>query len=209
MNYGQKEDVSGAEESSYLGAGDKKGGGNLEGCTPRDARACRCPFTFAMSPEQGDANGTSVSPENRPSEVKGNNKRPGRSESRRAAANVRERKRVLDYNRAFNALRAALRHQAGGKRLSKIATLRRAIRHIADLSRALCAEHRQSTPGHNPHGDGPPEGGQYFSGPSSQRCYDDNHDYEARCSSCADGCSMKCASGVQSRHTFLWECRYF
>uniref|UniRef100_A0A803SKQ4 BHLH domain-containing protein n=1 Tax=Anolis carolinensis TaxID=28377 RepID=A0A803SKQ4_ANOCA len=75
--------------------------------------------------------------ESRPSEAKANGKRPGRSESRRAAANVRERKRVLDYNRAFNALRAALRHQAGGKRLSKIATLRRAIGRIADLSRAL------------------------------------------------------------------------
>lgn len=34
---------------------------------------------------------------------------------------------ILDYNEAFNALRRALRHDLGGKRLSKIATLRRAI----------------------------------------------------------------------------------
>ncbi|XP_012581551.1 PREDICTED: class A basic helix-loop-helix protein 9 [Condylura cristata] len=49
--------------------------------------------------------------------------RPVRSKARRIAANVRERKRILDYNEAFNALRRALRHDLGGKRLSKIATL--------------------------------------------------------------------------------------
>lgn len=46
--------------------------------------------------------------------------RPVRSKARRMAANVRERKRILDYNEAFNALRRALRHDLGGKRLSKI-----------------------------------------------------------------------------------------
>ncbi|KAK2110444.1 Class A basic helix-loop-helix protein 9 [Saguinus oedipus] len=65
--------------------------------------------------------------------------RPVRSKARRMAANVRERKRILDYNEAFNALRRALQHDLGGKRLSKIATLRRAIHRIAALSFALRA----------------------------------------------------------------------
>ncbi|KAM4843274.1 class A basic helix-loop-helix protein 9 [Thomomys bottae] len=65
--------------------------------------------------------------------------RPLRSKARRMAANVRERKRILDYNEAFNALRRALRHDLGGKRLSKIATLRRAIHRIAALSLVLRA----------------------------------------------------------------------
>ncbi|XP_025957202.2 class A basic helix-loop-helix protein 9 [Dromaius novaehollandiae] len=63
--------------------------------------------------------------------------RPARSKARRMAANVRERKRILDYNQAFNALRLALRHDLSGKRLSKIATLRRAISRIAALSLSL------------------------------------------------------------------------
>uniref|UniRef100_A0A8C9DDF0 Class A basic helix-loop-helix protein 9 n=1 Tax=Prolemur simus TaxID=1328070 RepID=A0A8C9DDF0_PROSS len=65
--------------------------------------------------------------------------RPVRSKARRMAANVRERKRILDYNEAFNALRRALRHDLGGKRLSKIATLRRAIHRITALSLVLRA----------------------------------------------------------------------
>ncbi|XP_032119365.1 class A basic helix-loop-helix protein 9 [Sapajus apella] len=69
----------------------------------------------------------------------GRRARPARSKARRMAANVRERKRILDYNEAFNALRRALRHDLGGKRLSKIATLRRAIHRIAALSLALSA----------------------------------------------------------------------
>lgn len=60
--------------------------------------------------------------------------RPVRSKARRAAANVRERKRILDYNQAFNALRMALNHDLSGKRLSKIATLQRAINRISALS---------------------------------------------------------------------------
>lgn len=63
--------------------------------------------------------------------------RPVRSKARRMAANVRERKRILDYNQAFNALRLALKHDLGGKRLSKIATLRRAINRITALSLSL------------------------------------------------------------------------
>lgn len=72
-------------------------------------------------------------------EVAGGRKRtrPVRSKARRMAANVRERKRILDYNEAFNALRRALRHDLGGKRLSKIATLRRAIHRITALSLVL------------------------------------------------------------------------
>ncbi|XP_041919909.1 class A basic helix-loop-helix protein 9-like [Alosa sapidissima] len=60
--------------------------------------------------------------------------RPVRSKARRVAANVRERKRILDYNQAFNSLRMALNHDLSGKRLSKIATLRRAINRISALS---------------------------------------------------------------------------
>ncbi|NP_001189344.1 class A basic helix-loop-helix protein 9 [Danio rerio] len=60
--------------------------------------------------------------------------RPVRSKARRVAANVRERKRILDYNQAFNALRVALHHDLSGKRLSKIATLQRAINRISALS---------------------------------------------------------------------------
>ncbi|XP_047235588.1 class A basic helix-loop-helix protein 9 [Girardinichthys multiradiatus] len=60
--------------------------------------------------------------------------RPVRSKARRMAANVRERKRIMDYNQAFNALRVALNHDLSGKRLSKIATLQRAINRISSLS---------------------------------------------------------------------------
>ncbi|XP_012687777.1 class A basic helix-loop-helix protein 9 [Clupea harengus] len=60
--------------------------------------------------------------------------RPVRSKARRAAANVRERKRILDYNGAFNALRLVLNHDLSGKRLSKISTLQRAINRISALS---------------------------------------------------------------------------
>ncbi|XP_075296674.1 class A basic helix-loop-helix protein 9 [Opisthocomus hoazin] len=75
----------------------------------------------------GDTEGTKVSKRSR----------PVRSKARRMAANVRERKRILDYNQAFNALRLALKHDLGGKRLSKIATLRRAINRITALSLSL------------------------------------------------------------------------
>ncbi|XP_051962549.1 class A basic helix-loop-helix protein 9-like [Xyrauchen texanus] len=63
--------------------------------------------------------------------------RPVRSKARRATANIRERKRILDYNQAFNALRTVLKHDISGKRLSKISTLRRAIHHISALSSYL------------------------------------------------------------------------
>ncbi|XP_043911373.1 class A basic helix-loop-helix protein 9 [Protopterus annectens] len=63
--------------------------------------------------------------------------RPVRSKARRMAANVRERKRILDYNQAFNSLRLVLKHDLSGKRLSKIATLRRAINRISTLSMLL------------------------------------------------------------------------
>ncbi|KAI4881170.1 hypothetical protein NFI96_000821, partial [Prochilodus magdalenae] len=66
--------------------------------------------------------------------------RAPRSKARRVAANVRERKRILDYNQAFNALRTVLKHDLSGKRLSKIATLRRAIHHISALSTLLGAD---------------------------------------------------------------------
>lgn len=70
-------------------------------------------------------------------------KRPARSKARRVAANVRERKRILDYNQAFNALRVVLNHDLSGKRLSKIATLRRAIHRISALSTLLCSNSQE------------------------------------------------------------------
>ncbi|KAM6049026.1 class A basic helix-loop-helix protein 9 [Chlamydotis macqueenii] len=85
---------------------------------PRAREAVTCP---------GDSEGMKVRKRSR----------PVRSKARRMAANVRERKRILDYNQAFNALRLALKHDLGGKRLSKIATLRRAINRIAALSLSL------------------------------------------------------------------------
>ncbi|XP_027006668.2 class A basic helix-loop-helix protein 9-like [Tachysurus fulvidraco] len=72
-------------------------------------------------------------------------KRPARSKARRVAANVRERKRILDYNQAFNALRMVLNHDLSSKRLSKIATLRRAIHRISALS-ALLHSNSQEEP---------------------------------------------------------------
>ncbi|KAM3936391.1 class A basic helix-loop-helix protein 9 [Leptodactylus fuscus] len=69
--------------------------------------------------------------------------RPVRSKARRIAANVRERKRILDYNQAFNALRLALKHDLNGKRLSKIATLKRAINRISTLSMFLHSSSEQ------------------------------------------------------------------
>nr|XP_020659144.1 class A basic helix-loop-helix protein 9 [Pogona vitticeps] len=82
-------------------------------------------------PRQRDAGSFPEEPERR------RKARPVRSKARRMAANVRERKRILDYNQAFNALRLTLKHDLGGKRLSKIATLRRAIHRIASLSCSL------------------------------------------------------------------------
>ncbi|CAO2644261.1 Class A basic helix-loop-helix protein 9 [Lemmus lemmus] len=98
--------------------------------------------------------------------------RPARSKARRMAANVRERKRILDYNEAFNALRRALQHDLGGKRLSKIATLRRAIHRITALSLVLRASPAPRWPcshlechGQAAHGSGAGDSG--FSSPRS------------------------------------------
>lgn len=77
---------------------------------------------------------------NKTSQAAKKRSRPPRSKARRVAANVRERKRILDYNQAFNALRTVLKHDLNGKRLSKIATLRRAIHRISALSLLLGAE---------------------------------------------------------------------
>ncbi|XP_036450241.1 LOW QUALITY PROTEIN: class A basic helix-loop-helix protein 9 [Colossoma macropomum] len=84
------------------------------------------PFPNSESPSSGHS-------EAEEGRVKKRN-RPVRSKARRMAANVRERKRILDYNQAFNALRVALNHDLSGKRLSKIATLQRAINRISALS---------------------------------------------------------------------------
>ncbi|XP_063060648.1 class A basic helix-loop-helix protein 9-like [Engraulis encrasicolus] len=89
------------------------------------------------SPGDGDGSASSSGPnQGVASKAAGGKKRsrPVRSKARRVAANVRERKRILDYNQAFNSLRLALNHDLSGKRLSKIATLRRAINRISALS---------------------------------------------------------------------------
>lgn len=65
-----------------------------------------------------------------------------RSKAHRAAANVRERKRILEYNQAFTALRRTLKYDLKGKRLSKIATLRRAIDRISTLTTILHSNSR-------------------------------------------------------------------
>ncbi|XP_056141498.1 class A basic helix-loop-helix protein 9 [Lampris incognitus] len=81
-----------------------------------------------------DSEGSASSP-SQPEEGQAKKRsRPIRSKARRVAANVRERKRIMDYNQAFNALRVALNHDLSGKRLSKIATLQRAINRISALS---------------------------------------------------------------------------
>ncbi|XP_025892753.1 class A basic helix-loop-helix protein 9 [Nothoprocta perdicaria] len=98
----------------------------------------RRPQLSPPPPPSAPAPGADVAPGAAPGETKARKRsRAVRSKARRMAANVRERKRILDYNEAFNALRLALRHDLGGKRLSKIATLRRAIHRIAALSTSL------------------------------------------------------------------------
>ncbi|XP_042354566.1 class A basic helix-loop-helix protein 9 [Plectropomus leopardus] len=81
-----------------------------------------------------DSESSTSSPSNQDEDQNKKRNRPIRSKARRMAANVRERKRIMDYNQAFNALRVALNHDLSGKRLSKIATLQRAINRISALS---------------------------------------------------------------------------
>ncbi|XP_044106173.1 class A basic helix-loop-helix protein 9 [Neovison vison] len=115
--------------------------------------------------------------------------RPVRSKARRMAANVRERKRILDYNEAFNALRRALRHDLGGKRLSKIATLRRAIHRIAALSLVLRASPAPRWPcGHlECHGQAARAGGSGDAGssPPPPPAPPSAGPFEPRCASCS------------------------
>lgn len=102
----------------------------LEDCPVGQDDDCRNehPKEPSVSPCPGDPEDVKV--------VKRRN-RPVRSKARRVTANIRERKRILDYNQAFNALRTVLKHDLSGKRLSKISTLRRAINHISALSSYL------------------------------------------------------------------------
>ncbi|XP_061817691.1 class A basic helix-loop-helix protein 9 [Nerophis lumbriciformis] len=81
-----------------------------------------------------DSESSTGSPSDPEEDLTKKRNRPVRSKARRMAANVRERKRIMDYNQAFNALRVALNHDLSGKRLSKIATLQRAINRISALS---------------------------------------------------------------------------
>ncbi|KAJ1186062.1 hypothetical protein NDU88_002847 [Pleurodeles waltl] len=99
-----------------------------------DARVGPGPELLRMDSKDSEASPSTSDPEE--AKVK-KRARPVRSKARRVAANVRERKRILDYNQAFNALRMTLKHDLSGKRLSKIATLRRAINRISTLSMFL------------------------------------------------------------------------
>uniref|UniRef100_A0A670KI87 BHLH domain-containing protein n=1 Tax=Podarcis muralis TaxID=64176 RepID=A0A670KI87_PODMU len=112
-------DQEGRAVERQIGAGDKRGRGN--NLLPEN-RGLPVPFCGGTR-TSGQAAGRRL---------------PDSFRARfKVAVNVRERKRILDYNQAFNALRLALRHDLGGKRLSKIATLRRAIHRIATLSTSL------------------------------------------------------------------------
>ncbi|CAL8364294.1 unnamed protein product [Lota lota] len=92
-----------------------------------------CSDGSAKEPFQ-DSEGSASGPEDPGDGPAKKRSRPVRSKARRVAANVRERKRIMDYNQAFNALRVVLNHDLSGKRLSKIATLQRAINRISALS---------------------------------------------------------------------------
>ncbi|KAM9384118.1 class A basic helix-loop-helix protein 9 [Pholidichthys leucotaenia] len=105
-----------SEEELELGG---LGHGDLEGSSKGSFRDSEGSVSTSSDPEEGQAK---------------KRNRPVRSKARRMAANVRERKRIMDYNQAFNALRVALNHDLSGKRLSKIATLQRAINRISALS---------------------------------------------------------------------------
>ena len=116
-----------SEEELELGAHEDDEDDDEEECSDE----CKEPFQdsegSASGPEEGDPLGGDGPRAKKRS-------RPVRSKARRVAANVRERKRIMDYNQAFNALRVVLNHDLSGKRLSKIATLQRAINRISALS---------------------------------------------------------------------------
>lgn len=104
----------------------------------------QCEDEGSPKPSFQDESSTSSPSEAEEGQTKKRN-RPVRSKARRMAANVRERKRIMDYNQAFNALRVALNHDLSGKRLSKIATLQRAINRISALS-VFLSSHPPSKP---------------------------------------------------------------
>ncbi|XP_026790874.3 class A basic helix-loop-helix protein 9-like [Pangasianodon hypophthalmus] len=112
-----------------------------------EQEGCASGLEVSDSPSEDPLNKLSAASESDLTEVSVAKKRrrPARSKARRVAANVRERKRILDYNQAFNALRVVLKHDLNGKRLSKIATLRRAIHRISALS-ALLQSNSQDEP---------------------------------------------------------------
>lgn len=112
-----------------------------------EQEGCASGLEVSDSPSEDPLNKFSTASESDLMEISVTKKRrrPARSKARRVAANVRERKRILDYNQAFNALRVVLNHDLSGKRLSKIATLRRAIHRISELS-ALLHSNSQDEP---------------------------------------------------------------
>ncbi|KAI8507589.1 helix loop helix domain [Branchiostoma belcheri] len=109
---------------------EESGGAGSYGLRPRSQQARRKIRQIAGDRPEGDPdNGKVDHPNNKPRIV--------RSKAKRVAANVRERRRISEYNKAFNQLRVSLNHPLSGKRLSKIATLRRAINRIKALRDSL------------------------------------------------------------------------
>lgn len=102
-----------------------------------EQEGCASGLEISDNPSEDPLNNLSTASGSDLTEVAKKRRRSARSKAHRVAANVRERKRILDYNQAFNALRVVLNHDLSGKRLSKIATLRRAIHRISVLSALL------------------------------------------------------------------------
>ncbi|XP_063237417.1 helix-loop-helix protein delilah-like [Bacillus rossius redtenbacheri] len=78
-------------------------------------------------------------------------KPPPLSKYRRKTANARERDRMREINAAFESLRRAVPHSPAdacpqGEKLTKITTLRLAMRYISALSQALQQEDHAATP---------------------------------------------------------------
>ncbi|XP_066291908.1 neurogenic differentiation factor 1-like [Branchiostoma lanceolatum] len=96
-----------------------------------------------------------------------------RPKAKRVAANVRERRRISEYNKAFNQLRVSLNHPLSGKRLSKIATLRRAINRIKALRDSLDS----APPAVEEDSDGPVSESDASSPAASSLAGDDTHLY--------------------------------
>ncbi|XP_035691583.1 transcription factor 15-like [Branchiostoma floridae] len=121
------QDMSGSPGSVSDDEEEEAGGTGSYGLRPRSQQARR--KIRQIAGERPDAGEPEGKDHGKPRVV--------RSKAKRVAANVRERRRISEYNKAFNQLRISLNHPLSGKRLSKIATLRRAINRIQALRDSL------------------------------------------------------------------------